>query len=185
MSRLIYGPRREKTCLRRFAKQHMHRPACTSAQSDQRLCYSLLESIISKFATSAISIFYLVSVAEETGLKLALSETPNRGFLATRPILLLTRRSPNCALILFGLSLAAWAKYDLANSRFFSPPSVYFIWNRKQLALTLCMLGNFSCFFCRLLIFFKINFFEKLFQEHYQSVKQFGSRPGPTFSKQF
>ena len=28
--------------------------------------------------------------------------------------------------------------------------------------------------------FFKINFFKKLFQEHYLSVKQFGSRSGPT-----
>ena len=36
------------------------------------------------------------------------------------------------------------------------------------------MLGNFSLnFFCRLLTFFKINFFKKFFQEHYKSVKQF------------
>ena len=28
--------------------------------------------------------------------------------------------------------------------------------------------------------FFKINFFEKFFQEYHQSVKQFGSRSGPT-----
>ena len=34
-----------------------------------------------------ISIFQLVSVAEETGLKLALTETPKTGFLAMRPIL--------------------------------------------------------------------------------------------------
>ena len=32
-----------------------------------------------------ISIFQLVPVAEETDLKLALSETPKTGFLATRP----------------------------------------------------------------------------------------------------
>ena len=31
--------------------------------------------------------------------------------------------------------------------------------------------------------FFKINFFTKLLQEHYQSVKRFGSRPGPTFCR--
>ena len=38
------------------------------------------------------------------------------------------------------------------------------------------MLGNCSCF-CRLLTFSEINFFKKLFQEeHYQNVKQFGSR---------
>ena len=32
------------------------------------------------------------------------------------------------------------------------------------------MLGNFSCFCCRLLTFFKNKFFKKFFQEHYQSV---------------
>ena len=43
--------------------------------------------------------------------------------------------------------------------------------------MTLCMLGNFSSFFCRLLhFFFKINFFKKFFLERYQSVKRFGSR---------
>ena len=46
--------------------------------------------------------------------------------------------------------------------------------------LSLCMLGNFSCFCCRLLTFFKINFFQKFFHEHYQSVIQFSSRSGPT-----
>ena len=30
---------------------------------------------------------------------------------------------------------------------------------------TFCMLGNFSCFCCRLLTFFKIDFFEKFLQE--------------------
>ena len=40
--------------------------------------------------------------------------------------------------------------------------------------------GYFSCFCCRLLPFFKINFFKKLFQKHFQSVKQFRSRSGPT-----
>ena len=42
---------------------------------------------------------------------------------------------------------------------------------------------NFACWVifmvsCHLL-FFKINVFKKLIQEHYQSVKQFGSRSGP------
>ena len=46
----------------------------------------LSRSIISRLATSEISIFKLVSVAGETGLKLALSETPKTGFLATRPL---------------------------------------------------------------------------------------------------
>ena len=30
--------------------------------------------------------------------------------------------------------------------------------------LTLCMLGNFACFFCRLLFFFKIKVFKKNFR---------------------
>ena len=46
-----------------------------------------------------------------------------------------------------------------------------------------CLLGNFSRFLCRLLIFFKIDFFKKFFQEYNQSVKQFGSRSGPTFRR--
>ena len=51
------------------------------------------------------------------------------------------------------------------------------------LTLTLCMLGNFSCF-CRLLLFFfKINIFKKFFQIHYPCVKQFGSRSGRTFCR--
>ena len=48
----------------------------------------VLESIIiiSKFATTENSIFLLVSVAEETGLSLILSETPKTGFVTLRPI---------------------------------------------------------------------------------------------------
>ena len=38
-------------------------------------------------ATSEISLFLLVSVAEKTGLDLTLSETPKTGFLALRPII--------------------------------------------------------------------------------------------------
>ena len=45
------------------------------------------------------------------------------------------------------------------------------------------MLGNFSRLFCCLLSFFIIIFSEKFFQEHDQSVKQFGSRSGPTFCR--
>ena len=44
------------------------------------------ERTLCKLATSEISIFLLVSVAEDTGLKLALSETPKTGFVASRPI---------------------------------------------------------------------------------------------------
>ena len=41
-----------------------------------------LKRSICTLATGEISIFWLVSVAEETGLKLALTETPKTGFLA-------------------------------------------------------------------------------------------------------
>ena len=45
----------------------------------------VLESTIFKLATREISVFQLVSVAEETGFSLALSETPKSGFVAARP----------------------------------------------------------------------------------------------------
>ena len=45
-----------------------------------------LESTISKHATSEISIFYLVSVAEETEFNVPLSETLKTGYVARRPI---------------------------------------------------------------------------------------------------
>ena len=47
---------------------------------------------------------------------------------------------------------------------------------------TLCPLRNFY-FFCCLLIFFKINFFEKFFQEYQLGVKQIGSRSCPTLCR--
>ena len=46
------------------------------------ICF--LESIISKLVTDEIIIFWLVSVAEETGLSLALSETLKTSFSASR-----------------------------------------------------------------------------------------------------
>ena len=49
---------------------------------------SLLERIISRFATlatSEIPIFKIVSVAEEAGLSIALSEIPELGFVTSRP----------------------------------------------------------------------------------------------------
>ena len=69
--------------------------------------------------------------------------------------------------------------------RVHSPSVIYdhFTIIMPYFALNLCILGNFACFCCRLLIFFKINFFEKFFPEYHQSVKQFGSRSGPTFCR--
>ena len=43
--------------------------------------------------------------------------------------------------------------------------------------------GKFFMLFCRLLIFFKINFFEKFFQQYHQSVKQI--RLDPDQAKHF
>ena len=79
------GPAREKACLRRCANntgadQPAHPRSLISA-----FVIRLLESIISRLATDEISNFKLVSVAEETGLKLVLTGTPKTGFLATRP----------------------------------------------------------------------------------------------------
>ena len=63
--------------------------------------------------------------------------------------------------------------------------TVSYLWLCFVICSTLCMLGNFSCF-CFLLIFLsKINIFQKIFQEHYQRVKQFGSRPGTEVIKLF
>ena len=64
----LIGPRREKTCLRRFANnkgadQPAHLRSLVSV-----FVIRLLESIISRLATSEISIFYLVSIAEQAGL---------------------------------------------------------------------------------------------------------------------
>ena len=75
-----------KTCLQWFANskgadQPAHPSSLISA-----FVIRLLESVISRLATNEILFFYLVSVAEQAGLKLALSETPKTGFLAMRPI---------------------------------------------------------------------------------------------------
>ena len=80
----MYGrfePHREKTCLWGFANN-------TGPDQPANSCspISFLESIICKLATSDISIFQLVSVAQQTGLKLALSETLKTSFVASRPI---------------------------------------------------------------------------------------------------
>ena len=75
-----------ETCLGWFANnkgadQPAHPHSLISA-----FAIKCLESIISRLATSEISIFYLVSLAEQAGLILTLSETPKTGFVASRPI---------------------------------------------------------------------------------------------------
>ena len=50
------------------------------------------------------------------------------------------------------------------------------------LYLSICMLGNCSCFYFRLLTFFKIKFFlKKNTQDHHRRIKQIGSRSRQTF----
>ena len=85
MAVIRIGPRGEKTCLRGFANntgadQPAHLRSLISA-----FVIRVLEIIICKRATGGISIFYVIFVAEETGLNLSLAETPKTGFLATRP----------------------------------------------------------------------------------------------------
>ena len=76
-----YGPRREKTCLRGFANNKGGDQPARPRSLISTFVIRLLESIISKLATSKISIFWLVCVAEETGLSLAMSETPTKVLL--------------------------------------------------------------------------------------------------------
>ena len=58
----IHGHPCKNTCFLAFANKKV------ADQSDQRLCYSLIGNIISTLVTSELSLFYLVSIAEETGL---------------------------------------------------------------------------------------------------------------------
>ena len=82
----IIGPQLEKICLRGAGEQQRGRPACAFTQSDQLLCYSLIGKYYKyRLATSEISIYYQVSVAEQAGLNFTLSETPKTGSLASRP----------------------------------------------------------------------------------------------------
>ena len=80
------GLRREKPCLQGFANntgadQPAHPRSLISA-----FVIHFVESIICKLAPGEISIFWLVPVAKETGLKLTLSETLKTGFVTMRPI---------------------------------------------------------------------------------------------------
>ena len=67
-----------------ICEQQRRRSACASAQSDQRLCFRCLHSIIPPLAIAEVSSLYLVSVTAQTGLSLPWSQTPKTGFLVTR-----------------------------------------------------------------------------------------------------
>ena len=77
---------RKKTCLQGFANNAgADQPAhLRSLTSDFGIRF--LESMICKLDTGEISIFYIVSAAEETGLSYNLSENPKTGFLTSPPI---------------------------------------------------------------------------------------------------
>ena len=80
----IWAPR-EKTSLRGFANNIGADQPAHPCRLISAFVIRSLESLISKVATSEISIVLLVSVAVETGLIFALSETPKTGFVASRP----------------------------------------------------------------------------------------------------
>ena len=83
---ILCGPRRKKTCLQGFANNKGADQTGHPRSLIKAVVIRFIESIISKLASSTISIFELVSVAEEAGLSPSLSETPKTGFVATRPI---------------------------------------------------------------------------------------------------
>ena len=71
----------------RFFEQQRCSPACASTQSDYFFAFLVLESFISRLATNEISILLLVSIAEEAGLSLALSEAQRQVLLRRGPIM--------------------------------------------------------------------------------------------------
>ena len=78
-------PQCEKTCLQGFANnkgadQPGHPRSLISA-----FVIHVLESITSRLAMSKTSICYVVSVAEQAGLNLTLSETPKTDHVALMP----------------------------------------------------------------------------------------------------
>ena len=77
------GPRRKKTCLWWFTSNKGTDQPAHPRKLISAFVVRVLESIISDLATSEFSSFQLVSVAGETGLSLALSDTPKKGFVAS------------------------------------------------------------------------------------------------------
>ena len=67
-----------------ICEQQRRRSACASAQSDQRLGCSCLDSIIPLVSISEIASLYLGFVAAQAGLSLPWSQTMKTGFLLTR-----------------------------------------------------------------------------------------------------
>ena len=78
-------PRREKTCLWGLANYKGTDQPAHPRRLISAFIIRFLKSTICKLAIDEFSNFSLVSVVEETGLSLALSDTPKTGFVATRP----------------------------------------------------------------------------------------------------
>ena len=74
------GLNKKKTCFPGFVNNKAADHSLISA-----FVIHVMESIISYLATSKISIFQLVSAADQTGLSLNLSETPKTGFVPLGP----------------------------------------------------------------------------------------------------
>ena len=70
---ITYGPRREKTCLQGVANNKGADQSAHPHSLISPFVIRLWESIISRLATSEITIFEVVSIVEEIGLNLTLS----------------------------------------------------------------------------------------------------------------
>ena len=81
---ITYRPRGEKTCLRGFANN-----TGTDRLAHPRILFSAfviryMKRIVVQLASCEVLMFYLVSVAEYIGLKLALSETRKTFFCRSK-----------------------------------------------------------------------------------------------------
>ena len=77
-ARMLFGPRREKTCLREIANNKGTDQPAHPHSLISSFVIRLLEIVISILATSEISIFKLASMADHAGLNLTLSGNPRR-----------------------------------------------------------------------------------------------------------
>ena len=77
-----YGHRRKKTCLRGWRTTKAQTSLRIRADCSAPLLFAFWKYHISKLATSEM----LVSVADEAGFSLALSETPKTGFVEEKVI---------------------------------------------------------------------------------------------------
>ena len=161
-----------------FTQSHINRAwmweylssgACASCSLISTFVIRLLESIISRLATSKISIFLLVSVAEQAGFNLTLSETPKTGFVASRPNTFL----PN-----FMHDLLA-SVVQLSSSMFYSDvhfPRWLLKWSLKWHSFQMVILATAMAHFILVwtLPYFWTDFFLVLCKIYYHQFPQLG-----------